>query len=346
MLVSPTSKNVAPNQPSAQKVSLTELDRAILEQLSHDPLTSNRAIAEALGVSTGQVAARTRWLDQKNVSRVIAVLDLKAAGQSFCFVQVDVRGRSISDVAADVSSIRETLAVSALIGSTHDLLVLLRFTTPDVLHNLLFRSLAQIEGVYRISVAIVLEIPVFRAQYVTYMPHFLPLDVRANIRELAIDYADNIIDATDRCIIAELQQDGRKSINDIARRYKLNSGTIRYRVKNLESKGLLRFITVFDPSVIAIKEFALLEIEVAANHIESVIRHLNEKSFLRQVFLCAGTAAIVSILEADTIETIQRIKNEELTPIEGVIEVRATLITHTYKMDMRWGQRFTSRADG
>jgi Lrp/AsnC family transcriptional regulator for asnA, asnC and gidA len=338
--VSPQSKS-AKRSRAGKTISLTELDWAILEQMSLDPLASNRAVAEVLGVSTGQVAARVRWLDQKQVTRVIAVLDLAAAGQSFCYIQIDIRGRPIDDVAADITLIRKTLAVIALGGGTSDLLVLLRFTTMQELHELLYNTLAKIAGVYHISVSNVIDIPIFRRQYVSYMPHFLSLDASTNVQDLAHDYPESVIDHIDRCIIAELQQDGRKSINDIARQHDINASTIRYRVKNLESKGLLRFITVFDPLVIGIKAVAILEIQVASNHINAVIDQLIKKRDLHQLFLCAGSATLMSIVNADAVETIQRIKREEIGPIEGVIDVKVTPFVHTYKADLRWGQRFT-----
>ena len=326
---------------SENTISLKELDRDILHQMSLDPLASNRIIAEAINVPTSQVSARIRWLDQKNVTRVIAILDLKKTGQDFCFIRISVRGRRLDDVAEEISLIRQTLNVNALSGGKSDLLVLLRYSNSEELNNLTYSIIAKIKGVHCLSISNVVDIPVFRPSYVTYMPHFLPIDVEENVLELGIDYINNPLDEIDRYIIAELQKDARKSINNIARRYNINSSTIRYRVKALEAKGLLRFITVFDPSAIGIHAFALMEVTISANHIEKFIKTISKNDQINQIFVCVGDTTLVSIIQADSIETVQQLKTERIATIEGIIDVRISPITHTYKMDLRWGQRFT-----
>lgn len=321
--------------------ALSDTDLAILHQLSLDPLASNRVIAEALGLSTSQVAARTRRFDKQRITRVVAVLDLTTAGQNFCFVKVRTQGRPPTDVAIEISKFRKTLSVYELLSGTDDLLILVRYTNREDLTDTIFNALANIDGVHCIVPSAVIDIPIYRREYPSFVPRFLPMEVEKNIEDISQNFPDDVIDSIDRCIIAELQRDGRKSLNGIARRYNINPGTIRYRVKNLEARELIRFITLHDPLALGIHAVALVEIEVSANHIKPAIEKLRKHELMHQIFLCAGPAPIKFFAQAGSHEAILRLKNEALSTLEGVVSVTLTPLGHVHKEDFRWGQRFT-----
>jgi Lrp/AsnC family transcriptional regulator for asnA, asnC and gidA len=326
---------------SSKNVALSELDWAILDVLTRDPHASNREIAETLKIPGAQVASRIRSLDRRNLSHVLAALDLKAAGQSFCFILLDVNGRPLDEIAAEFQAIREVLMISALTGGPHDLLLIVRFKDFRALEQTILGRIYPTKGVYQTSVSIVLDVPIFRSQYVRYAEGFLPQDPQAISEDLALDYDENVLDKLDRNIIAELQVNGRQSINAIARKHGINASTIRYRINNLETRGLMRFITVLDPQAVGLSNFAHVEIQVEASKIPSVIASLRHKRWLPQLFVCTGPAAIMGIILADSISTLGRLKTEELRQIDGILGVSISALAHTYKADMRWGQRYT-----
>jgi Lrp/AsnC family transcriptional regulator for asnA, asnC and gidA len=55
-------------------------------------------------------------------------------------------------------------------------------------------------------------------------------------------------DDTDRAILRELQEDGRRSFRAIARGVGVSEGTVRTRVRRLEEAGALRILAFVDPS--------------------------------------------------------------------------------------------------
>jgi Lrp/AsnC family transcriptional regulator, regulator for asnA, asnC and gidA len=55
-------------------------------------------------------------------------------------------------------------------------------------------------------------------------------------------------DDTDRAILRELQEDGRRSFRAIARSVGVSEGTVRTRVRRLEDAGALRILAFVDPS--------------------------------------------------------------------------------------------------
>ena len=55
-------------------------------------------------------------------------------------------------------------------------------------------------------------------------------------------------DDTDRAILRELQEDGRRSFRAIARSIGVSEGTVRTRVRRIEDAGALRILAFVDPS--------------------------------------------------------------------------------------------------
>ena len=55
-------------------------------------------------------------------------------------------------------------------------------------------------------------------------------------------------DDTDRAILRELQEDGRRSFRAIARSVGVSEGTVRPRVRRIEDAGALRILAFVDPS--------------------------------------------------------------------------------------------------
>jgi DNA-binding Lrp family transcriptional regulator len=326
---------------AGKKSPLSELDWAILDVLIQDPHASNREIAERLKISIAQVASRIRSLDRRNISHVLLALDLKASGQSFCFILMDVSNRPLDDIAKELKAVREVMMVGALSGGTHDLFILVRFKSIQELEQTVLGRIYPIKGIYQTTVAIVLDVPIFRSQYVNYASGFLPKDVEEISRDLQLDYGTGFFDDLDRSIIAELQINGRQSINAISRKYGINASTIRYRIRNLEARGLMRFITILDPPAVGLDTFGLIEIQVEASKIPSVIESLRHKRWLPQLFICAGPATMMGLVLADSMETLGRLKTEELRQIDGVLGVTMSTLVRTYKVDMRWGQRYT-----
>ncbi|WP_340313455.1 Lrp/AsnC family transcriptional regulator [Rhizorhabdus argentea] len=322
---------------TAQPPPLTDLDRAILDVLTSDPQASARMVADALNMPVAQVAPRIRAMDRRKVSGILAVLDLAAAGQQVCFVLIDVRSVSVESVSAQIAPLAQVILVSTLLGGSHDLLVIVRFRTLGTLHELLSNQIGRIEGIYRSVASIVLDIALFRPQYLRHDPGSETTDM---VRDLAEEFPEDQVDEVDRQILAELLLNARQSIKAVARKCQINASTVRYRIRALEGRGLMRFITVLNPAALGIGAFALVEIEPEANRLADVIANLRNKSWLPQIFVTTGPAPIKGILQAENIRAIMEIKNQELTQIEGITRVEISTLVGTRKMDLRWGQKY------
>lgn len=328
----------ARNLAIGEMKTLSTLDRAILGELTNDPFASNGAVAEKLGVPTGVVASRLRALERSKVSQVLAVLDLERMNQSFCFVHVDVRGRPVVEVAEEIGRRRVVLMVSEFADGASDLLVLVRYSDTASLRSALYEDIANIAGIFSWRVDVVVSVPIFRAEYVTYNEHHRPLSIEDNIAYLKDDLPKGICDDTDLRIIAHLQQNAHQSINNVARELGIKSTTARYRINNLKNSNILRFIRVIDQGASGINTFTLAELSVEVGRISDIVEALSDKPWLPQLFVCAGNATLVGILLTESAEEVIRIKREELLAIPGIYDVTLSYLFKTHKTDYRWAQ--------
>lgn len=318
---------------------LSAIDRAILSELTEDPFASNAEIAKNLDVSLKVVAGRIRALDRGKVSRILAVLDLGHMNQSFCFLHIQVRDRQVTDVAEEISRRRLSLMVSEFADGSSDLLVLVRYSDTDSLRAILYDDIAKIEGVVHWRVDMVVSVPIFRPEYVSYNIHYDPPNIEQNISYLKKDLPEGYCDDTDIHIIAHLHVNAHQSINSVARKVGIKPSTARYRINNLKSSEILRFIRVIDQRVSGIDTFTLVEFGIDLRKITQIVAALRDKEWLPQLFVCAGNSALVGILLTANADEVIKIRREELLTIPGIHTVTLSHLLKTHKTDQRWTQK-------
>lgn len=319
-------------------MELSDLDKAILFELTEDPFATNAAVADRIGVAASRVTNRLRVLRSEKVSQVIAVLDLDRLGQSFCFLKIQVRDRPVADVAMEIGSHRLVLSVSELAGGAIDLLVLVRFADIHSLHSVL-TDLGRVTGLASCQVNLVTDIPIYRSEFVIYGFGFRPMSIEQNLEYLQQDIPEGMCDETDRLIIAHLQENAHQSINSVARKIDVKPSTVRYRINSMKTSGILRFIRVIDPRAAGVGTFTLVELKVDVRRITSIVDALRQKTWLPQLFRTIGGADFIAIVPTDGVDAILRMKHEELLAINGIVEVRLSSLHKTYAYDGRWGQR-------
>lgn len=341
----PAASGSMAGESRQSRVQMSDLDWAILNQLTQEPHMTSRAIAENIGTTPNQVVARLRKLDRKNAFHVMAALDLKALGQSFCFVMVETRGPPVALVAKAICDIPEILMACSSLGHGASLVLAVRFSDQNNLMAILYGKIAMIAGVHRIETSIVLDAPVFHALYMDSVSGNALVDSEKLKSEIKTIFGDDLIDDIDAGIIAELQQDGRRSIRSVARKHGLNAGTVRYRIRSLESRGLIHFVTVLNPDVVSYGKYAVLTMNVEASAIERVIAELSGFRWLPQLFLCAGSASLIGIVLADSLESLIDLKISKVDPIEGVIKAEIVPLITVYRTDARWAQKAKQQID-
>jgi Lrp/AsnC family transcriptional regulator for asnA, asnC and gidA len=147
---------------------LDRVDDCIIEHMRRDGRISNRDLARAAGVNEATVRARIRRLEASEMMRVVAMVDLQAAGFNFVApVGIQVRGRAVSEVGADLADIPQVMTVAVVIGP-QDLEVQVVARDLAELATTLTEKIAKIEGVGRITPGLALQILKYESTWVPF----------------------------------------------------------------------------------------------------------------------------------------------------------------------------------
>jgi Lrp/AsnC family transcriptional regulator, regulator for asnA, asnC and gidA len=145
------------NEINAKK-PLDEHDEAIIEHLREDGRIAVRELAERVGLNEATVRTRIRRLEQAGIMRVVARIDLGAAGFPYsAVVGLRIKGRSIDEVGKDLLAFPEIISILSVIGR-NDLEIQVIAQSMEALNELLTIRIPNVAGVVSIESALAMKI--------------------------------------------------------------------------------------------------------------------------------------------------------------------------------------------
>ena len=132
------------------KRRLDPVDHRIVEWLSRDARTSNRQIAQQLGVTEGTVRARIRRMEAKKLIRITAVTNIASLRDAaLAYVWVDVEhSAQIDRVARQMAAMQEFGFVGVMMGRC-DILGITLVRSTEQLARFVHRHISGLTGVRR-----------------------------------------------------------------------------------------------------------------------------------------------------------------------------------------------------
>ena len=134
------------------------------------------------------------------------------------------------------------------------------------------------------------------------------------------------MDEIDRHIVAELLEDGRLSLADLADRVNLSSPAVKRRVDRLRSTGVITgFTAVVDPGALGQNTEAFVEITSAANMSPTALRErlAGEPEIIAAYTVSGDADALIHVRATDVAHleaTIERIRaNPEIARTKTTI---------------------------
>ncbi len=127
---------------------LDKVDRAIVDYLSRDARTSNRQIAEDLGVTEGTVRGRIKRMEEEKLIRITAVTNIdrfKDAALAYIWIEVEKSGQT-REVARQLAEITELGFVGVMLGRS-DILAITMVRNTEHLAEFVHNRISGIEGV-------------------------------------------------------------------------------------------------------------------------------------------------------------------------------------------------------
>ena len=135
------------------------------------------------------------------------------------------------------------------------------------------------------------------------------------------------IDDVDLEIVRILSGDGRTSYSDIAKAVGVSVGTVRNRINQMRSGGLLRFNVWLDPNRSGLGINALILLKVTAGKLDDVIAELIGLNETGYVAALAGTYDATADIFCRDVPHLDQVVHEQMEQIDGVTEVFVHLVT-------------------
>jgi DNA-binding Lrp family transcriptional regulator len=136
------------------------------------------------------------------------------------------------------------------------------------------------------------------------------------------------LDATDRKILELLQDDGRRTVRDIARLVSLTPAPVRRRIDRLEAMGVIASYTAvlnyakMGPALEAITELRFAG-DVDIDHIAAFARTLPE---IEEILILAGDPDALVRIRVDNVHHLQRVVNQLRSSANGVVGTKTLIV--------------------
>lgn len=313
--------------------TLTDLDLQVLAQMEQDPTISNQALANALGITRAQIIARLNRIEGLDIAHVVALTDMFAGGARMVYLYVRSAGRPVAELAEEISDLPYIMTVTGLVGPD-DLLATMRLPpgrdTADALN-----LLVGVQGIASVRTALILQAYLGRSERM----HFSRRkngSVEDRKASLMADLTNVEMDDLDYALLAEFQTDGRVRVRDLAHRYGLTQGAIRYRLRNLHSKKLLRLVLTVDPLALGLQVWTSFEIVIAPDRLDVTAERICAQPRAVMVARTTGSASLLCLLLTPDIEEMRDVLYWA-RQLDGVRSVEPQIVSGIYKNEAVWG---------
>ncbi len=146
------------------------------------------------------------------------------------------------------------------------------------------------------------------------------------------------LDDITKAIIAELQQDGRRSFAAIGKKVELSEAAVRQRVHRLVETGAMQIVAVTDPLQLGFSRQAMVGITVDGP-IEPVAEAVGTLEEVDYVVVTAGRYDILAELVCESDDHLLEIISGSIRAIEGVAGTETLVYLGLRKQTYSWGVR-------
>ncbi len=140
------------------------------------------------------------------------------------------------------------------------------------------------------------------------------------------------MDEVDKKIIAHLQEDGRTSLEDLAKVTGFTSMGTKKRLEKLIEKGIIKISALINPSALGLHPaIVMLEME-SAEAMQNILDRFEECPRVVQIFKTIGGYNLMALIVAETRETLESISMEKcsLRSSKGIRRSEFYTISDTY----------------
>ncbi|NJF24066.1 Lrp/AsnC family transcriptional regulator [Thermococcus sp. Bubb.Bath] len=142
------------------------------------------------------------------------------------------------------------------------------------------------------------------------------------------------LDTLDRSILRILQEDGRASYSEIARRIGVPESTVRLRVKKLVERGVIRkFAALINPFKAGYSIVAFIAVDVEPGRIKEAVEKLGKLPEVDVLGIATGAHDILMQVTVRDLQELEDFLIEKLGRIDGIKSTETSILTSVRK----WG---------
>lgn len=146
------------------------------------------------------------------------------------------------------------------------------------------------------------------------------------------------LDDINKAIIAQLQEDGRRSYAAIAASVGLSEAAVRQRVQRLTETGVMQIVAVTDPLQLGFARQAMIGIRVRGP-IEPVADRLADLDEIDYVVITAGSYDIMVEAVCESDEHLLDVLGTRIRQLDGVDSTETFVYLKLRKQTYSWGVR-------
>jgi DNA-binding Lrp family transcriptional regulator len=316
-------------------VTLDELDRRIIHALYVHCRAPFSLLAEVLDTSEQTVARRYRRLRDGHILRVVGELDSQRLGQSDWAVRIRCTPGSSMAVAAELARLPETAWVQLTSGGTEIFLTIhahdRRHRTPLLLGRL--QAGRQVVGLEAYCLLHLFTTGPNPAPWATVLSDDEVAALRPEKSASPSGRAhEGDLHDTDWPLIQALAEDGRATYRELATRTHWHESTVRRRIDELTSSGVLFFDLDVRPDAMGVNARAVLWMSVAPSQLTTVGTELAGRPEVPFVAATTGSTNLVVSLACRDDRDLYEYLTREIAALEGVTHFETAPIMESIKM--------------
>lgn len=141
------------------------------------------------------------------------------------------------------------------------------------------------------------------------------------------------LDQTEKLVIRLLQEDGRMSTAEMARRLNISEPTVRKKLGQLTQEGRVRIRATADPVDLGYEASAFIGIDVERDAIIKVAKVLQQYPFVDSVAVTTGPYDLIIKACFRTLRDLYDFILIELAAVEGIKDSNSLMILQNIKND-------------
>jgi len=144
------------------------------------------------------------------------------------------------------------------------------------------------------------------------------------------------LDRTDHLIVAALNEDGRMSFAEIARRIGVSPSMVRKRYQRLVDEGVVQVVGLVSPYTMGYSMMAQIGLRVDALRVREIAEQIARMEHVEYLVICAGRYNLSVEVVCTDHDDLLCFMNEELCKIDGVHEAELLVYLEVVKEIYSW----------